>query len=144
MYLFFVGLTLCMIAWIAGGVFLYQGDYVTGGVLLIIGLLVLISMIAICLYVLKIMPSKRHKESRSLFIREAKKLCQEEFKRWFKLTTGINHFLGTLFDKESPIPTLFIMGDEDHMFLPFVAVEGASELLCFFCRLRLTVKNVPL
>ncbi|TKI58784.1 hypothetical protein E8L90_27190 [Brevibacillus antibioticus] len=45
MYLFFVGLTLCMIAWIAGGVFLYQGDYITGGVLLILGLLVLISMI---------------------------------------------------------------------------------------------------
>ncbi|MFI8712724.1 hypothetical protein [Brevibacillus brevis] len=45
MYLFFVGLTLCMIAWIAGGVFLYQGDYVTGGVLLILGLLVFISMI---------------------------------------------------------------------------------------------------
>ncbi|ASJ55875.1 2-succinyl-6-hydroxy-2,4-cyclohexadiene-1-carboxylate synthase [Brevibacillus formosus] len=70
-----------------------------------------------------IMPSKRHKESRSLFIREAKKLCQKEFKRWFKLTKGINRFLGTLFDKEPPIPTLFIMGDEDHMFLPFVQMR---------------------
>lgn len=45
MYLFFIGLTFCMIAWIAGGVFLYEGDYVTGGVLGGVGLLVLISMI---------------------------------------------------------------------------------------------------
>lgn len=45
MYLFFVGLTLCMIAWIAGGVFLYEGDYVTGGVLIGVGLLLFICMI---------------------------------------------------------------------------------------------------
>ncbi|QDX95657.1 alpha/beta hydrolase [Brevibacillus laterosporus] len=67
-----------------------------------------------------IMPSKRHKESRSLFIREARKLCQKEFKRWFKLTKGINSFLRALLAKESRIPTLYIMGDEDYMFLPSV------------------------
>ncbi|WP_232696634.1 alpha/beta fold hydrolase [Brevibacillus daliensis] len=67
-----------------------------------------------------IMPSKRHKESRSLFVREAKKLCQNEFKRWFKLTKGVNSFLHGLLSKELPIPTLYIMGNEDHMFLPSV------------------------
>lgn len=67
-----------------------------------------------------IMPSKRHKKSRSLFVREAKKLCQNEFKRWFKLTKGVNPFLHGLMSKEHPIPTLYIMGDEDHMFLPSV------------------------
>ncbi|EJL26366.1 hypothetical protein PMI05_03284 [Brevibacillus sp. BC25] len=45
MYLFFLGLTVCMIAWIAGGVFLYQGDYVMGGVLIGLGLLLFICMI---------------------------------------------------------------------------------------------------
>jgi hypothetical protein len=45
MYLFFLGLTVCMIAWIAGGVFLYEGDYVTGGVLIGVGLLLFICMI---------------------------------------------------------------------------------------------------
>ena len=32
-----------------------------------------------------IMPRKRHRESRLLFIKEAKNLCQKEFVRWFKL-----------------------------------------------------------
>jgi pimeloyl-ACP methyl ester carboxylesterase len=67
-----------------------------------------------------IMPSERHRESRSLFVREAKKLCQNEFKRWFKLTKGVNNFLAALVSKECEIPTLYIMGEEDHMFLPSV------------------------
>lgn len=67
-----------------------------------------------------IMPHERHRESRSLFVREAKKLCQKEFKRWFKLTKGINVFLQRLLADEPPIPTLYIMGEEDHMFLPSV------------------------
>ncbi|MFY0544400.1 alpha/beta fold hydrolase [Brevibacillus sp. H7] len=67
-----------------------------------------------------IMPRKRHRESRSLFVREAKKLCQKEFKKWFKLTKGVNSFLSALLAKEPPIPTLYIMGDEDYMFLPSV------------------------
>lgn len=67
-----------------------------------------------------IMPSQRHRESRSLFVREAKKLCQKEFKRWFKLTKGVNGFLSNLLSKETEIPTLYIMGEEDYMFLPSV------------------------
>ncbi len=67
-----------------------------------------------------IMPRKRHRESRLLFVREAKKLCQKEFKRWFKLTKGANAFLHALMAMEPPIPTLYIMGDEDYMFLPAV------------------------
>ncbi|HBZ83135.1 MULTISPECIES: alpha/beta fold hydrolase [Brevibacillus] len=67
-----------------------------------------------------IMPRERHHESRSLFVREAKKLCQKEFKRWFRLTYGINAFLAGLLTKEPAIPALFIMGDEDYMFLPSV------------------------
>ena len=36
-----------------------------------------------------IMPKRNHKESRLLFIREAKKLYQKEFIRWFKLTSEV-------------------------------------------------------
>lgn len=67
-----------------------------------------------------IMPRARHRESRSLFVREAQKLCQKEFKHWFSLTHGINAFLCSLLAKEPPIPALFVMGDEDYMFLPAV------------------------
>jgi len=65
-----------------------------------------------------IMPRKRHRESRLLFINEAKKLCQKEFVRWFRLTYEVNPLLRFFREKELPVPTLYLMGEEDHLFLP--------------------------
>lgn len=65
-----------------------------------------------------IMPRKRHATSRNLFIREAKKLYQKEFLRWFKLTNQVNPLLRYFKEKELEIPTLYVMGSEDYMFLP--------------------------
>lgn len=65
-----------------------------------------------------IMPRKRHRESRLLFINEAKKLCQKEFVRWFRLTYEVNPLLRFFREKEMPVPTLYLMGEEDHLFLP--------------------------
>lgn len=67
-----------------------------------------------------IMPRKKHRESRSLFVREAKKLYQKEFIRWFKLAAEINPLLKAHRTKHSHHPTLYLMGDEDHMFLPSI------------------------
>ena len=67
-----------------------------------------------------IMPRANHRESRSLFVGEAKKLCQKEFIRWFRLTLEVTPLLRFFEEKEIPVPTLYVMGDEDHMFLPFV------------------------
>lgn len=67
-----------------------------------------------------IMPRRNHRESRSLFVREAKKLYQKEFKRWFTLVAEINPLLSLFRIKEAVVPTLYIMGAEDHMFLPAV------------------------
>ncbi|MCF8236980.1 MAG: alpha/beta hydrolase [Saprospiraceae bacterium] len=67
-----------------------------------------------------IMPRRQHRESRSLFIREAKKLAQKEFIRWFRLAADVNAKLKWFRMKELPIPTLYIMGDQDHMFLPSI------------------------
>ena len=67
-----------------------------------------------------IMPNKNHKQSRILFINEAKKLYQKEFIRWFKLTAEINPILKWFRQVELQIPTLYIMGEEDYMFLPSV------------------------
>lgn len=68
-----------------------------------------------------IMPRKRHREARNLFVTQARRLCQKEFIRWFRLTYEVNPLLVRLFEqKELPIPTLYVMGDEDHMFLPSV------------------------
>ncbi len=67
-----------------------------------------------------IMPKKSHRNSRNLFIREAKKLYQKEFKRWFALVSEINPLLSLFRIKETPVPALFVMGSEDHMFLPSI------------------------
>ena len=68
-----------------------------------------------------IMPRKTHKESRNLFVKEAKKLYQKEFKRWFTLIAEVNGLLSFFRFKDSGIPTLYIMGEEDHMFLPSIS-----------------------
>ena len=65
-----------------------------------------------------ILPRKRHLESRLLFIREARKLYQKEFLKWFNMTKDINPLLRYFREKELPIPTLYVMGSEDYLFLP--------------------------
>ncbi len=65
-----------------------------------------------------IMPRKRHAKARNLFIREAKKLYQKEFLRWFKLTHSVNPLLKYFKEKETETPMLYVMGEEDYMFLP--------------------------
>lgn len=67
-----------------------------------------------------IMPRRKHRESRNLFVREARKLYQKEFKRWFTLAADINPLLKIFRMKDTGIPTLYIMGSEDHMFLPSI------------------------
>ncbi|OEK05894.1 alpha/beta fold hydrolase [Roseivirga misakiensis] len=67
-----------------------------------------------------IMPRKRNQESRVLFANQAKKLCQNEFVRWFGLTYKINPLLRYFNENDTKLPTLYLMGDEDYMFLPQV------------------------
>jgi len=69
------------------------------------------------LFAFIMMPKKRHEESRNLFVREAKRLCQKEFLRWFKLAMDVNPLMRYFREKEISIPILYIMGQEDHMFL---------------------------
>lgn len=72
-------------------------------------------------FALVIMPRRKHRESRNLFINEAKKLYQKEFKRWFTLISQVNPLLSFFRIKDSGIPTLYVMGSEDHMFLPSIS-----------------------
>jgi pimeloyl-ACP methyl ester carboxylesterase len=65
-----------------------------------------------------IMPKKRHEESRLFFVNQAKKMCQKEFIKWFSLTKLINPYLTRLQMKTNSIPTLFLMGEEDYLFMP--------------------------
>jgi pimeloyl-ACP methyl ester carboxylesterase len=83
------------------------------------------------LFAFIIMPKKTHKESRLLFINEAKKLYQKEFMRWFKLASEINPLLRFFRLNDIAIPTIYIMGDQDHLFLPNVRkVAQQHQLAC--------------
>jgi pimeloyl-ACP methyl ester carboxylesterase len=77
-------------------------------------------MILYKIFAFVIMPRGNHKEARNLFIREAKKLYQKEFNRWFAMMGQLNPLLSLFRIKELNIPTLYIMGEQDHMFLPSV------------------------
>ncbi len=63
------------------------------------------------------MPKKNHKESRIIFIGEAKKLMNNEFKRWFKLTGRLTKYLTYLHHENKDEKALYIMGSEDHLFV---------------------------
>jgi pimeloyl-ACP methyl ester carboxylesterase len=63
------------------------------------------------------MPNKNHDQSRKMFIQEARKLMDKEFKRWFKLTARLTAYLSKLESSPYKIPQLYIMGSEDHLFL---------------------------
>ena len=69
------------------------------------------------LYAFIVMPSKTDRESRKLFIKEAKRMNQEEVARWFKLTPRVLPLLKFFKNIKTDIPTLYIMGNKDYMFL---------------------------
>jgi pimeloyl-ACP methyl ester carboxylesterase len=70
------------------------------------------------MYAWIIMPRFSHRESRMIFVREAQKLARKEFLRWFRLTMELTALLHVFEQRDPGIPTLYLMGDEDHMFLP--------------------------
>jgi pimeloyl-ACP methyl ester carboxylesterase len=97
---------------VRGQVLMRLGDLLKG---------VLPYLILYRLFAWVIMPRKTHRESRNLFINEAKKLYQKEFKKWFALTAQVNSLLKWFRIQESKVPALYIMGEEDHMFLPSIS-----------------------
>lgn len=66
-----------------------------------------------------IMPKKNHKKSREIFVKESLKMRSSSFIGWldsfWKSRNRIEEYIKTLNKYE--IPTLFIMGNEDYMFL---------------------------
>ena len=71
-------------------------------------------------FAIVIMPKKSNSEARNLFIQEAKKLEQTEFKKWFGLVSQVNPLLSSFRKKETKSKTLYVMGAEDDMFLPSI------------------------
>lgn len=65
-----------------------------------------------------VLPKKNHKRSREIFIRESKHLTDSEFRRWTGMYGKcLNDTLQQIYSAVSEIPTILIMGEQDHFFL---------------------------
>ena len=71
-----------------------------------------------------IMPRRRHKKSRNIFIRESKKMKRKSFQSWIKYMSEITHSQELLEKlKKLNIKMLFISGEEDIYF-----IDGAKKV----------------
>ncbi len=68
-----------------------------------------------------LIPSKKHVQSRKLFIKEAVKLGEKEFSRWLQMSSEIKNSLQDYLIQEASAPVLYLMGERDYMFLPMVS-----------------------
>lgn len=68
-----------------------------------------------------LIPSKKHRQSRKLFVKEAMRLGDKEFKKWLRMSGEIRENLQEFLKKEASAPVLYLMGERDHMFLPMVS-----------------------
>ncbi len=80
-----------------------------------------------------VLPKKNHKRSRDIFIRESKHLTDEEFRRWTAMYGKcLNDTLVQIYNAVSDIPTILIMGAQDHFFLKqakkYVAIHKNVQL----------------
>jgi len=81
-----------------------------------------------------LLPKKNHKKSRDIFVRESRHLTNEEFAKWTALYgSHLNRTLKALYNYASKIPTLLVMGAQDHMFLSqaknYVAKHDFADLI---------------
>ena len=73
-----------------------------------------------------IIPHRRYGYSMQLFLHNAKKLSFENFLRWLTLGDKLNSHIKALFQEKIAIPTLYLMGQDDDLFLPQVQLAAAA------------------
>ena len=67
-----------------------------------------------------IIPQEKYGKSKRLFLNNAKKVSFDSFLNWLKLGDGVSSFIKDLFNEYISIPTLYMMGEDDKLFLPQV------------------------
>ena len=76
-----------------------------------------------------IIPQEKYENSKRLFLKNAKKVSFDSFLNWLKLGDGIGKYIKELFEEYISIPTLYLMGEDDKLFLPQVqqTVKNGGE-----------------
>lgn len=67
-----------------------------------------------------IIPQDKYVKSKKLFLNNAKKVSFDSFLNWLKLGDGVGKYIKDLFNEYISIPTLYLMGEDDRLFLPQV------------------------
>ena len=80
-----------------------------------------------------IMPKSNHKESRFMFIKEAKKLDRKVFNQWFRLIPNLKRFILELDPKNFSKSILFISGKEDFLFSKQVNIFSKKNKDFSYC-----------
>ena len=80
-----------------------------------------------------IMPKSNHKESRLMFIKEAKKLDRKVFNQWFRLIPNLKKFILELDPKSFNKSILFISGEEDFLFSNEVSLFTLKNKYFSYC-----------
>ena len=76
-----------------------------------------------------IIPQEKYTNSKRLFLNNAKKVSFDSFLHWLKLGDGVSTYIRELFNEYISIPTLYLMGEDDKLFLPQVqqTVRNAGD-----------------
>jgi pimeloyl-ACP methyl ester carboxylesterase len=67
-----------------------------------------------------IIPQPKYSKSKSMFLSSAEKMPFESFTSWLKLSNGLAARVKSLFEEHVSIPTLYVMGEDDKLFLKHV------------------------
>lgn len=74
-----------------------------------------------------LLPGRGHAASRREVVRQAGRLSRAEFVRWLEVTRDLPALLRRFEENDPGVPTLYVMGDQDHMFLPGVRAVAARH-----------------
>jgi pimeloyl-ACP methyl ester carboxylesterase len=64
-----------------------------------------------------VLPRRNHRTSRTIFIRESKKIDPIAYKKWLGIIRTVGKELESFFTEPIDAPTLTVMGSQDHIFL---------------------------
>ncbi|KAA0966917.1 alpha/beta hydrolase [Sporosarcina sp. ANT_H38] len=74
-----------------------------------------------------LMPKAHHKKSRDVFIQEAKKIRQKGFIKWYRFAAKVCTIYPRIDSEKHEIPKMYIMGDQDYMFLGPVKEDTVKD-----------------
>ncbi|MBR5200883.1 MAG: alpha/beta hydrolase [Alistipes sp.] len=74
-----------------------------------------------------IIPQQKYAESKSLFLRCAQKVTYDGFMQWMSLLSIADSYLKRLVKEDLNTPTLYVMGEDDHLFLSNVRSVVANS-----------------